>query len=1355
MAHRLCKLLAFLLLACLFLMPSSAMGQARVEGQLSGTVADPSGATVPDASLTLSQAATGFSLTVTSNASGAYVFPNLPPGTYKLTVNAKGFTPSVYDEVVVYTGRTTDLSVGLKVGTSAQTVEVSAASEVLETSTNTLATTVSTDSIQDLPLGGRDVLPFAQLVSGAQVGGDLRFTTFNSMPNGAINISVDGTNNNFQRFRTSTTGFFEAAALRLGAIDEVTVSTSDLTADAGAEGGVTLKFTIKRGTNQFHGSGFWEAYNSAFNANSFQNDTYLYAAHLLCPSGFTSGACNSATDPDPSGAAGDLAAGRKQPYHTNDFGGNIGGPILKNKLFFFVNFEFENQPGSANFTEGVLTTAAQAGTFTYTRADNGLQQTVSLYNVAAGAGFPSTPNANVASLLTSINTLAANGTLAPNTTDAYLNSLQETLNFTAAQNTKQRWPTSRIDYLITPKISWHASYDLYWRTYPRTPVYPGDPVQLYGFQSSYSTFSTGVDWTINSHLVNQANFGILNTQERAQPGSSFDAFAGINFLPIASSFAVNGAATFTPPFPDNSSILPEPRNNPVWDAGDNLTWTRGNHTFTFGGHYRYSNQHDVNTQPPVAENLGISPNDPAANMFAPVAGCTVDTQGCFPGGLSTANNNEALVDAEALYSTLTGRVSSIFGFVPLDTASKTYKSGGITSIKERQQVGGVYFQDSWKVTPHLALNYGFRWQLSGPLLNTDDYFTSPTIQDLYGPSTALFQPGVLNGDPNPQLQLRPQSYTGDYKQPAPNFGFAWNPDFTDGFLGKLAGGSNLVIRGGFAVSHYDEGWIPWENVATGSLSNQTVSLNPGQFVPGSIAFDPTGASLPPLNSVPASFSLPMPESALTFTRDGVFSTVDPKIRTPYIENWTFGFERKFGGNWALDVNYVGNHSVHMWEAYDLNEVNIFQNVSGFDSFLTDFQNAQLNLAASGGTSFAGASPTPILTQAFGAGSSQFTNPSNLFLVQSGQAGALAGLITQNPTFFCNLVWTGFSPCINQQYLTAGQPLPAGSQVYPINFFQLNPYSGGQALTLLSDPGSEHYSGLQVQLKHPFGHGLNFMANYAYSHSMTNRYLGDYYQADGALVDYTTLRNPKLNAVPSPYDLRHVFKTYFNYDLPFGAGKMFSSGNSVVNRAIGGWTLGSVISAQVGRNFKLSSGGQNTYNYWDGPSPANANGTPAGILNYVPDENDSGVVLNGLTVSQLQGKVGVYPGPTIVDNGVTVPVPSVSTVILPQNLFGTGGAVQPATTPGVLGNSIFLRGPGLFDADLSVIKSIGIWERVRFNIYAEFLNILNHPNFNFIDGYSYGTNNPAQYLPVNAAPYAPGTVQQNGNRQIQFRLQMAF
>ena len=117
------------------------------------------------------------------------------------------------------------------------------------------------------------------------------------------------------------------------------------------------------------------------------------------------------------------------------------------------------------------------------------------------------------------------------------------------------------------------------------------------------------------------------------------------------------------------------------------------------------------------------------------------------------------------------------------------------------------------------------------------------------------------------------------------------------------------------------------------------------------------------------------------------------------------------------------------------------------------------------------------------------------------------------------------------------------------------------------------------MKHPVGHGLNFMANYAYSHAFTNRYLGDYFSSDSALADFYTLRDPHLNHVPSPYDLRHTFNALLTYDLPFGPGKAFSTENSLVNKVIGGWTVGSIFSWQIGRNFKLA-GGQDTYNWFD-------------------------------------------------------------------------------------------------------------------------------------------------------------------------------
>ena len=1336
-----------ILLAALFIaIPGLAWGQARTEGQLSGTVTDPSGAILPNATLTITQASTGFTTTVTSTSTGAYVFPDLQPGTYTLKASASGFADKTYNSVVVYAGRTTNLQVQLKVGTNSETVEVSAQGEVLETTSNTLATTVTGDSIQDLPLAGRDALPFAQLMPGAQVGGSQRFTTYDAMPNGAINISIDGTNDNFSRFRTSTTGFFTGAGLRIGAVDEMTVSTDQLGADAAAEGAVTINVTTKHGTNEFHGNGFWQAYNSAFNANSFGNDTYLYDSRQLATA-------------DPARSAAYAARGRKRPSHTNDFGGSIGGPILKNKLFFFVNYEREHVPQSSLTTTGIPNQAAQQGNFTYIRADNGQPQTVSLYNIAAANGFPAAINPNIQSLLNAANGYASKGSLAPNTTDTLLSTLMDNLSFPYDNSFTQVWPTARVDWLIKPNMTWHTSYNMYWRTFAGTPIYPGDPVLESSFQSTYSTFATGLDWTISPNLVNQANFGVLNEQEEFQHGNSFDAFKGIVYLPSPSGLGGPGGGMFTPAIPDSGSILPEPRNSPVRNVTDNLTWTHGNHTLTFGGEFRYSSAFDTGTFPPIAENLGITNSDPANGMFntGPVAGCTLDTQGCFPGGLGTANGNEAVTDAQALYSLLTGRVSSISGNVPLNTLSKpyAYTPGGITKLMEQFKEGGFYVQDAWKVTPRLALNYGIRFQFTGPIINTNNYFTGPTYADLLGPSSALFQPGQLNGVANPQISLRPQPYNGDYKQPAPRLGFAWNPDFENGFLGKLFGGSKTVIRGGYAINYYDEGTIPWENVAQGGLAsesffcNQNATCGPAgstfTFTPGSISFDPANPPVNSINSFPSTggkFVTPLPESGFTFTGLGSFSTVDPRIKTPYIQNWSFGIQRQLPGNWVVEVNYVGNHAVHMWMAYDMNEVNIFGN-----GFVQDFQNAQANLAASGGTTFAGPNATPILSQAFGptGPGTPWTDPGFMFDVQSGQAGALAGAITQNYSYFCNLVGNTFSPCVQQGYVGATQtPTPTA---YPINMFQVNPYSGGNPLTLLSDPGSENYNGLHLNVKHPVGHGLNFMADYAYSHAFTNRYLGDYYSADSALANFYTLRNPGLNRVPSPYDLRHTFNTFLTYALPFGPGQAFDTHSSLINRVVGGWTVGGIFTWQMGRNFKLA-GGQDTYNWFDGFNINNSIGFP-------PDPNDSGVVLNGVTISQLQSQVAVRPGPTFTDKGVTVPNPSIQALMLPSSLFGPGGAVQPESTPGVIAPPIFLHGPMFVNTNFSLTKKIPIWERVAMQIDAEFINVFNHPSFNYTDGYSGKTNNPAQYLFVNTSPYSPLTVGQGGARQIQFRAQIVF
>jgi len=1300
-SHLQAFLFVFLVFLLSLTMGNSVRAQVLTTGGISVLVVDQSGGVIPNATLTLSDPLTGLTRAATTNVSGLYTYSDLQPATYRLKVAAKGFADAVIKDVVVQAAHTVDLKVEMKVGAATEVVEVSAQGQALETTTNTLSTTLDPEAIQDLPLLGRDALQFAELVAGATTAGQERYTVMDALPAAALNITVDGANDNFQRYRSTTTGFFTAAPLRIGAFDELTVSTNELTADAGAEGSTTLKFVTKRGTNQFHGTGFWQAENSVFNANS----PTLNAEGVKKPSS-----------------------------HLNDYGGSLGGPLWKNKIFFFVNYESETSPGAFGDTAQVFTTGAngqanaEAGDFTY-ETNNGGQNTVNLLQIAQANGLPSTANSVTAGLLSQINSYLSKGALLPGQYSALsggtagginccLMPVTNTLAWTQPFEYKLRYPTARVDYQIKPKIALHFSWDLQWFQEAGTPNYPTNPLQSSSWKATYFTTSSGLDWTITPHLINQFTFATESTIEQFNPTTKGDPFAA------QADEVINPPLSVNPVVP--GFILNAPRDNPVWQFIDNVTWNRGKHTFTVGGDTRISTMFETEVYNPPTYNTGIVSTDNLANgMFA---NANLSTSTSFPGGINNGNNNQQLAAAESLYAFLVGRISNISGFNEVDSTSGQYQIEGRLIDREKQTVGGLYVQDAWRVSPHFALNYGLRWQLSGALYSTNNYWTSPTYANLLGPSSALFQPGTLNGVQNPAIELRAHPYSADLKEPAPNFGFAWNPDFKEGFLGKLFGGSNTVIRGGASISYYDEGWITVENsFYTNPGGGQSVFLYPGDlpgtFAPGTLTL---GGTIPTLNSFPSNFktAFPLPEADFTFSGQA-FDTVDPKIRSPYTIAWNFGIQRKFRGNNVLEVTYVGNHVVHSWLQYDLNEVNVFEN-----GFLTQFKAAQANLAANGGTTFAdntgnaGVTPTPIFDTAFGGQASAFTNPSFIYDLQSGQAGALAAALASNSAYLCNLVGgnSSFTPC------------GGSGGAYPINFFQVNPYATGAIAQVLSDPGSSTYHALQVQWKHPAGHGLMLAANYTYSHALTNRWLGDYYTADEVQYNFTTLRNPGLNKGPSPYDLRHQFKAYMTYALPFGTNRQYRTGSRVLDNIIGGWTGGAIVRANSGLPFKLM-GGQNTYNYSFATAPQ--------YPNY-PDASDSGVVLNGVTLSQLRSNIGVYPGPS----------PYVPTVAInPQFLAAHPNAILPESTPGTLGQFDYLSGPKFFDVDFSLHKEIPIYEKLRLDIRAEFVNAFNHPDW-AIPGVTGGPGQPADFANVSASNYdALGLV--STPRTIEFRMQLTF
>lgn len=1313
MAYRSRSLFAFLAWASLlFLVPSIARGQVSNNGQITGTVFDPSGKVISGAEITVSNPATKFTQTVKASSSGVYVFAQVEPGTYIVSATATGFTKTVLNNVVVQVAQTTDLPIKMTIGGEAQTVTVSATATVLQTTQNTLATTISPNLMENLPLNGRDVLEFATLAPGASNAGihGNNYNTYNDLPSGALNISISGTADQFQRYKTFSSSFWDVAPMREGAFTEATVSTAGL-GSANGEAGSQVQFAVKSGTNHFHGRAFWQTENSFFNANSWYNN----------------------------------ARGIALPKSRNNFyGGNLGGPLLPRKLvgnhhvYFFVNLEYNKVPRAFTETNNTLTTDATNGLFTYetTSAPSSFGPgspypwitacgsgtcTANLYTLAADTCPGTTTcgtseNSSVGNILSGIAGYYKNGTLQPlgsnpaalQAANAYF--MQQLL-YTINEPTTVWYPTTRLDVDITSKVHWSDSWDLENSKTPPYGDWPGSPY-LYAYASentTYYTWTNNVTWMISPTMINTASFGILGTEEIYGAGA---VPTGFNQSPVDSV-----PSQIEMPF-GIQDLVPSvsesvPRDNPLWNPSDTLHWTHGNHSFYLGGDIIYSKMREQQWNFPGVPDYytGIAAADPAAAMFS---------ISNFPGmnnATSPTTNITSQTAAEDLYAFLTGRVSSVGGGTEVNPATDTFQPGYGYVAREARTEAALYFQDSWRATPHFTLNYGLRWQLTGAIHNTNGAYFSATYPNLLGPSGGLFQPGTLNGVQNPYIAVNENPYHGDFIEPAPNLGFAWNPNYSDGFLGKIFGGNKTVIRASYAINPYDEGWETFENSTVyngaGYAQYLNYSASAGMFAPGSVSLDTPGL----YNSVvatatPPSYQTALPESTYAFYGYPYIGSINPNLTEPYVQQWNFGVQRELPGQVVLEVNYVGNHVVHEWQSYNLNEVNTVEN-----GFATQFKTAQANLSANGGTSFydggPGDTPTPIFDAAFSGNgittgandAGGYANPSYIYDLSTGQAGGLATSLAQNFYTFCNMSGANFGPCGN-----------AGG-TYPINFFQANPYAAVGGAIYLSDPADSSYNGLQVSVRHQTGHGLTLGGSYSFSKGLGSRWLSAW--TDTAGVDFISLRDPALNKSPSEYDIRNIFHTYFTYELPVGRNRALSVNNSILNGVVGGWNVGSIISWQSGMPFWVQ-GGYDTFNNEDG-----------------------GVTLNGVTPSQIQQNVGVY---------ITPSSPYAPEWLNPS--FNATGAIEPNTNPGTIGQMLFLHGPGFFNTDISLSKVVPIYESVSLKIQASFLNAFNHPNWAV--GTSYNSENAPGAIVYSSSGLAqPETHYQGAPRVIQFRTEIDF
>jgi len=1220
---------------------TDSYGQVRTTGEIRGIITDSTGGVLPKVSLKAKDLATGIETSTTSGPDGNYTFLNLTPGVYEVTASLTGFSTAAFPKIPVETARTVDLNITLAVGSTTTTVEVSAEAPALQTTTNTVASTITYAQVQELPLAGRDTLQLAALVAGAQSPGQgTRNSTFNGLPNASLNISVDGVNNNSQRFKTGGTSFFGFTPARLDAIEEMTVTTAGSGADSAAGGAMTIRFMTKRGTDQYHGRVFYQGANDALNANSFFNN-----------------------------ATGQ----RRAKVRQNDMGGQISGPLpipgpTWKKIFFFVNFEAAPRPNSANRTASILTTSAQQGNYSYLDA-TGATRTVNLLQIAASKGLPSTIDPTVATLLNTIRGTVSQGSgVIPNVNSPNF----ETLQWVQPTDALTIYPTARLDYQINQNMAWHGTWNLRGQTNDGTPQYPGLPVLRDGYKITTYIASNTFDWTLKPNLVSSFNIGVQSNHEHFYPETDINQWAG------QGNRRINFANGVTPPIPDQ---VPWIRNNPVYTLAENMTWIKGRHTFTFGGSFLRTTFYETtwNNAGVLSYNLGSPAGDPLQSLI---------TAADIPG-----IRTQDLSAAWAHYASLTGRLSGVSGSRNLDEKTFTYADMAPITYRFAFNTGGFYFQDSFRMKPTLTLNYGLRLEISGTVKNTNGVTFPPDYANLLGPSAGLFQPGVLDGVRSPVLEQRGITYSPSRFNPAPNFGFTWNPKFENGLLGKLVGNGKTVVRSSYAINYFDEGFNTISNRLTANTgTSQSVNVTSGiEFTPGSLLLS---SPLPRPTVNPATFRSIIPQDEIAF-RSGMAST-KPGLQTPYTQNWVFSIQREIPGRAVLEVRYVGNKSTHLWHGYRLDETNIFEN-----GFLNEFNGARQNLAinrAAGVTSFQnrglpGQVALPIFEAAFGARGGQaalpaasgWTNGTFINQLDLANVGTMANTFN-GAQYFCRMVGNNFGPCATQGYNAAGP--------YPINFFRPNPYA--TALTVVDDNSYSTYHGLQVEARRRFSNGLFFQFGYTWSKT-----LGDLYNLDSqdATDQYRTLRNRDLDKGPTPYDLRHTFVGVWSYDLPFGKGKPFLKNTGWLDRAVGGWSISMVHRWHSGAVFFLS-GSRNTFN----------------------NISDSGVVLNGITRSELQDAIRSFS-----------PGPNRNARFADPRLIGPDGRansqfLRVPSTPGVFGQFVPLYGPHLVINDASVDKVIPITERMRFSFQVQAFNVLNHPVLNIgttnIDSTSFGQTSGA-------------------------------
>ncbi len=850
------RVASILIVLGLFGSVSSMFGQGA-SGSMSGTVTDQQGAVVANATVEATNLSNGEKHTATTGDNGTYTMPNLAVGLYNVTATGTGFAPTTVKDLKISVAFNTDQDFSLNPQGASETIVVTTgdAATQLNTTDQQLSTIIENKKIIDLPLLSRDpnaliLLSPGTVASNSGLGG----FAVNGQRERNNNFMVDGIDNNDADVPGIPGGI---STPNIDATQEFRVITGNFNAEYGRNTGAIITVANKNGTNDFHGNAYMYYRSDAFNARNFF---------------------------DQSGKA-DLQQRRQ-------FGGSIGGPIIKDKAFFFFNYEGDRFNQGFTITRVVPTARARQGNFDFGGA-------LGTINANTNAIYGDVVLPRITQYLNQFYPLPNSGGAGP------LPGIFENYVFGSQTNDRSNQFNSRGDYRFNEKHNLSVTFN-----HSRAnaefccETFAGTDDSIKSPQKSY-LLALNLVSNLTPNLVNEARFG----GNRSELFFYGDGEGGTNGAFAegwrATVTALGGQAPtitfgnpnmaqlgFNSPGSGLSSAAPfdtQFRYTGTTVLADSLTWVKGNHTFKFGGEHRrvYTNgASDFGRIEFLDFNYSTNFGDP---VLVDNGGTPLSLTGAF----GTVNNFANL----------------LYGFTDFRTQSQYFNKDGARTEFDyrgyRVRELDFFFQDTWRLRPNFTLNYGMRYEYKGVPFEVNGQMSTLVNQDPSGFEPAggfTFDLVGKNSGGSGKL------YNNDFNNFAPRFGFAWSPGWDSGIGEKFFGGSGQSsIRGGYGI-FYDR--------VFGNLFSNSSANPPFQIDVFDITLLPVGALPRPTTQTP---SRVVPSGAQIFPV--IFALpgnnqFQSKFANPYTQAWNFGMQRQFGNNFLVEADYVGNHGLNQLRVID-------------------------------------------------------------------------------------------------------------------------------------------------------------------------------------------------------------------------------------------------------------------------------------------------------------------------------------------------------------------------------------------------------------------------------------------------------